>query len=371
MKVDVVEEFIRLASINSPSRREGPVAAYLIKRLREIGLDPSVDDSAALTGSDTGNVIARIPGNADGPTILLCAHMDTVGPTEGMVPVLRDDVIYSNGKTVLGADDKAGIAMILAAVADVLDDGSPHGPVEILFTVQEEIGLFGATYLQTDLQADFGYVVDGDGPVGTIANSSPSKIDLEFTVTGRAAHAARPENGVNAIVAASSAVAGIRGGRIDEDTTANIGLMNGGKAINIVPDRAEVSIEYRGFDGEKLEKEIQKAVDAFAQAAHEFGAEFAVNRKVGFETFHIPESDPVIVNAFRAAQSSGIEPRLQRTGGGMDANVFNRRGLPCVGLGMGAENEHTPDERIAVSQLREGAFFIKALLTTAAKIPLK
>ena len=367
MKIDVVEVFIRLASINSPSRREGRIAAYLAGRIREMGLEPVVDDSASLSGSDTGNIVIRIPGNATGPTILLCAHMDTVGPTEGMIPVLRDGIIYSNGETVLGADDKAGIAMIIAALAEILEDGSTHGPIEVLFTVQEEIGLFGARYLQSDLKADFGYVVDGDGPVGTIANQSPSKIDLEFTVKGKAAHAARPESGINAIAAASSAIARIKSGRIDEDTTSNIGLISGGKAINIVPDHTEVACEFRGFDGDKLEREVRKAIDAFNEAAHEFGADVKVKRELSFEIFDVPESHPVVVNAFRAAKSAGIETKLRRTGGGMDANVFNGRGLPCVGLGMGAQNEHTPDECISVSQLREGARFMKHLLTAAVR----
>lgn len=367
MQVDVVEEFIRLASINSPSRREGRLAAYLAGRIREMGIDPVVDDSASLTGSDTGNIIARIPGIAAGPTILLCAHMDTVGPTEGMVPVMRDDVIYSNGETVLGADDKAGVAMIIAALAEILEDGSQHGPIEVLFTVQEETGLFGARYLQADLKADFGYIVDGDGPVGRIANQSPAKMDLDFTVKGKAAHAGRPEKGINAIAVASSAIARIKSGRIDEDTTSNIGLISGGKARNIVPDGAEVACEIRGFDSEKLEREVRKVIDAFNEAAHEFGADVAVSREWSFETFNIPESHPVVVNAFRAARSTGIEPQLRRTGGGMDANVFNGRGLPCIGLGMGAENEHTPDESISVSQLREGARFIKTILMTAVQ----
>ncbi len=367
MQVDVVEEFIKLASINSPSRREGCLAAYLVGRIREMGLDPVVDDSASLTGSDTGNIIVRVPGIAAGPAILLCAHMDTVGPTEGMIPVLRNDVIYSNGETVLGADDKAGIATIIAALAEILEDGSPHGPIEVLFTVQEEIGLFGARCLQADLKADFGYIVDSDGPVGRIANQSPSKIDLDFTVKGKAAHAGRPEKGINAIAVASSAIARIKSGRVDEDTTANIGLISGGKARNIVPDKAEVACEFRGFDSEKLDREVRKAIDAFNEAAHEFGADVSVSRELSFETFHIPESHPVVANAFRAARSTGIEPKLQRTGGGMDANVFNGRELPCVGLGMGAENEHTPDEFISISQLREGARFIKTLLTTAVQ----
>jgi tripeptide aminopeptidase len=187
MKLNVVDEFVALASINSPSRREGAVARYLTERIGQLGLTATVDDSAALSGSDTGNIVVRVPGNAPGPTIMLCAHMDTVGPTEGMVPVLRDGVITSNGETVLGADDKAGIAMIVAALSELLTDNTPHGAIEVVFSVQEESGLFGVSYLTEPLSADFGYILDGDGPVGTIVNQAPSKVDLDFVVEGRAA----------------------------------------------------------------------------------------------------------------------------------------------------------------------------------------
>ena len=362
MKLDVVEEFIKLASLNSPSRQEGQVAAYLLGRLREMGLCPVGDDSAPLSGSDTGNIVVRIPGNADGPAILLCAHMDTVGPTEGMTPVVRDGVIYSNGETVLGADDKAGIAIILTAVSELLEEGGPHGPLELLFTVQEEIGLFGAKFLQTELKADFGYIADGDGPVGNIVTSSPSKIDLDFTIAGKAAHAARPELGINAISVAAAAVARLQSGRIDADTTMNIGLISGGKARNIVPENASVAIEIRGFNGEKLEEEVQKTIAVFNEEAAAVGAGVKIRRELNFETFHIPETHPVVVNAVRAAVAVGIEPLFRKSGGGMDANVFNGRGLPCIGLGFGAEKMHSPEEFVPISQLRDGARFIKSLI---------
>ena len=186
MKLDVVDEFMALAALNSPSRREAVVAEYLLKRLGELGLTATVDDWAPLSGSDTGNIVVRVPGNAPGPTIMLCAHMDTVGPTEGMVPVLKDGVITSNGETVLGADDKAGIAMIMAGLSGLLAENAPHGPIEVVFSVQEEAGLFGVSYLNEPLNADFGYILDGDGPVGTIVNQAPSKVDLDFVVEGRA-----------------------------------------------------------------------------------------------------------------------------------------------------------------------------------------
>ena len=269
----------------------------------------TVDDSAALTGSDTGNIIVRVPGNAAGPTILLCAHMDTVGPTEGMTPVLRDGVIYSNGETVLGADDKAGIAIILAVLAELQAENTPHGDIEIVLTVQEEVGLFGAKYLQADLQADFGYVLDSGEEVGNIVNQAPSKVDLDFVLEGKAAHAGVcPEKGINAIVAAASAVARLRTGRIDAQTTSNVGVISGGKARNIVPDRAEVAIEVRSTDKEKLEREVQAVLTAFDEAAAASGARLTVRRDAPFETFIIPETHPVVANAFRAARSMASNP---------------------------------------------------------------
>lgn len=365
MKMNVVDEFMALASLNSPSRGEGRVAAYLVKRLRELGIEATVDDTAAQSGSDTGNVIARIPGSAEGPTILLCAHMDTVGPTEGMVPVDREGVLCSNGETVLGADDKAGIAMILAALSGLKADPIPHGPIELLFTVQEEVGLFGAKYLQAELKADFGYILDGDGPVGNIINRAPSKVDLDLVLEGKAAHAGRPDTGINAIVAAAAAVARLRTGRIDAETTSNVGVISGGKARNIVAERAEVAIEVRSTDKAKLGREVQAVLDAFGEAAALSGARLTVRREASFETFTVPETHPVVTNAFRAARSAGITPRLWTSGGGMDANVFNLRGLTCVGMGIGAEDPHSPKEQIAIGQLEAGERFVRALLAEA------
>jgi len=367
MKINVVEELIALASLNSPSRREAPVAAYLLKRLKELGLSATVDGSAPLTGSDTGNLIVRVPGNAPGPTVLLCAHMDTVGPTEGMIPVIRDEVIYSNGETVLGADDKAGIAIILAVLADVQAGTIRHGGIEIVFTVQEEVGLVGVKHLQADLHADFGYILDSSEGVGSIIHQAPSQVSLDFVMEGKAAHAGVcPEKGINAIVAAASAIARLRTGRIDSQTTSNVGLISGGKARNIVPDRAEVAIEVRSTDGTKLKQEVQAVLAAFHEAGAAAGARLTVRRDEPFETFLIPEAHPVIANAFSAGRSIGMETCLKPTGGGMDANVFNSRGLPCVGLGLGVADPHSPQEHISVAALEAGVRFVRALIVEAA-----
>jgi tripeptide aminopeptidase len=279
-----------------------------------------------------------------------------------MIPVVGDGVIYSNGETVLGADDKAGIAMILAAVSELQEEGGPRGPLELLFTVQEEIGLFGAKFLQAELQSDFGYVVDGDGPVGNIVTRSPSKVDLDFTIAGKAAHAARPELGINAVSVAAAAIARLKGGRIDDDTTMNIGLISGGKARNIVPENAEVAIEIRGFNADKLEEEVQKTIAVFTGEAAGAGAGLKVRRELNFETFNIPETHPAVANAVRASAVAGIEPLFKKSGGGMDANVFNGRGLPCIGLGFGAQKMHSPEESISIAQLRAGVRLIKALI---------
>jgi tripeptide aminopeptidase len=366
MKINVVDEFIALASLNSPSRKEGLVAGYLIERLRELGLDFEVDDSASRTGSDTGNILVRVPGNAPGPAVLLCAHMDTVGSTEGMVPELRDGVVYSNGETVLGADDKAGIAILMSVLADLQGGGLPHPDLEVLFTVQEEVGLSGAESLHAELKAAFGYVLDGDGPVGNIVNQAPSKVDLDFSVTGKAAHAGVcPEEGLNAIVVAAKAIARLRTGRIDRRTTSNVGLISGGRIRNIVADRAEVSMEVRSTDAARLEAEVQAALNAFEEEAASAGAGLSVRKEFPFVTFTIPESHPVVANAFRAASALGIEPRLWTSGGGMDANIFNVQGLPCIGLGIGIEGAHSPKEHIAVAQLEAGVRFVEALLKEA------
>ena len=368
MKIDVVDEFIALASVNSLSRREGPVAEHLIRRLRELQLVVTVDDSALRTGSDTGNVMVRVPGNSPGPTVLLCAHMDTVGSTEGMVPVLRDGVIYSNGETVLGADDKAGIAIILSVLADLKGGGVPHPDLEVVFTVQEEVGLFGAKHLKAELKAAFGYILDGDGPVGHIVNQAPSKVDLDLVLTGKAAHAGVcPEEGINAIVVAAKAIARLRTGRIDRRTTSNVGLISGGRIRNMVADRAEVSMEVRSTDAVRLEAEVQAVLNAFQEEAASAGAGFSVRKDLPFVTFTVSETHPVVANAFRAARALGIEPRLWTSGGGMDANIFNVQGLPCVGLGIGIEDPHSPKEHIAVAQLEAGVRFIEALLKEAGE----
>lgn len=368
---NVLDLFIKLASVNSYVAQEGKLAQNLISRLRDLGATVTVDNSAAKTGSDTGNIIATLPGNVAGaPKILLCSHMDTIGPTEGMVPELRDGIVYSNGKTVLGADDKAGIAVILTTLEKLKETNTPHGDLEIVFTVQEEPGLVGAKNLNAELKSDFGYILDGDGSVGTIIHRAPAKIDLDLTLIGQAAHAGIcPEDGVSAIVCASAAISRIHSGRIDGETTSNFGTIQGGQTRNIVPDRVEIAVEVRSLDDGKLEREAEAILDVFSKTVKEFNAQLTVAKNISFRSFNVAESHPAITTATRAAHSIGVEPNLWASGGGLDANIFNGRGLPCVALGLGIENPHSPQEYIPAAQLDEGVHLLFAILQKAAGTP--
>jgi len=366
----VVDLFTRLVSIDSYSGREGRLAEYVVGCLGELGADVIVDGSAKKTGSDTGNIIARLPGNVSAaPAILFCAHMDTIGPTEGMQPIIKDGVIYSNGETVLGADDKAGIAVILTGLAELRDKKINHGDLEIVLTVKEEVGMLGAKNLDIELKSDFGYVLDGDGPVGTVINQAPSHINMDLVILGKAAHAGIcPERGINAIVTAATAISRIRSGRIDEETTTNFGVINGGQARNIVPERVEVKAEARSLDENKLEWEVKTILDEFSKTAAETGARFTADTEYAYRAFSIPEIHPVVAYALKAARSIGVEPVLRSTGGGLDANIFNERGLPCVALGLGYDDPHSPKESIPVVQLEAGVQFLLAIIKQAAGI---
>jgi len=372
VSINIVEEFLKLVAINSPSGAEGELASYLKEKLQQLGAEVYEDGSAKKTGSNTGNLIARHPGKVAKPTILLAAHMDTVASTEGLTPKVRDGIIYSDGNNILGADDKAGIAVILGVLHNLQNNPDlQHGPVELLLTVQEEVGLKGVKNLDYPLQADYGYALDGDGPAGTIVNASPSHITLDLVVEGKAAHAGlAPETGINAIVVASEAIAGVRSGRLDEETTSNFGLISGGKARNVVAERVEIQAEVRSRSREKLEKETNIILAKFEEVTAKHKARLSVNKELAYEAFTIDPAHPVISNAFKSGQKLGIEVRVQATGGGLDANILNSRGIPCVALGLGNDKPHTNEEYVIVSEMEKSVEFITGILTEAVQNPL-
>lgn len=368
--MSVKDEFLKLVSINSPSTKEGRLAGYLKDRLKCLGAKVYEDNSAPRTGSDTGNIIAIFPGNQDNaPVILLAAHMDTVGSTEGIVPQIKDGIICSDGKTILGADDKAGIAVILELLSILQENKTiKHGTLEILFTVQEEVGLVGVKNLEFGFLAEYGYILDGDGPVGTVVNAAPSHYTLDLVMKGKAAHAGlEPEKGINAIVLAAQAISSISSGRLDEETTSNFGIINGGKGRNVVPDKVEIKAEVRSRSREKLERETDKMIKTFADIAARNQASFSYNKELAYESFTVEPSHPAVINALKSGESLGIEVILKPTGGGLDANILNSRGIPCVALGLGNANPHTNEEYISIEQLEKSVDFLLAILINSAK----
>ena len=364
MPFNIVEEFIKLTSINSPSKKEGTLAAYLKARFLDLGAQVYEDNSAELTGSDTGNIIACLPGNIERPAVLLVAHMDTVEPTTGMVPQIREGIIYSDGQHILGADDKAGIAVILGVLNALHEDKTiPHGPIEVLLTVQEEIGLIGVKHLNYTFESQYGYVLDGDGPVGTIVNASPSHITLDLTIKGKAAHAGlAPELGINSIVVASEAIAQIPSGRLDEETTSNFGIINGGRGRNIVAEQVDIQAEVRSRNRVKLENEAERIIKTFTNTADKHRACFSYQKELAYESFYVDPTHPVIDHAIKAGQNLGIEVILKATGGGLDANILNAKGISCVALGLGNDNPHTKEEYVLIDELEKAQKFLLEII---------
>jgi tripeptide aminopeptidase len=291
--------------------------------------------------------------------------MDTVQPGYGIDPQERDGVIRSNGTTILGADDKAGIAAILEALRLAHQSGQDSRPVDVVFTVEEETGLTGSKALDvSSLQARQAVVLDSNGPVGTIIHRAPAQNSFQVAIAGKAAHAGvAPETGVSAIVAAARAIAAMRLGRIDEETTANVGVISGGTATNVVPERVELKGEARSRSAAKLAEQTLHMVDAFERAARELGAVADVTVTPSYGAIDVDPDSSLIALVSRAMRSCGVEPRLGATGGGSDANVFNAAGIPAINLGVGYTNPHSVDEQIAVADLLRAAEVVHAILT--------
>jgi tripeptide aminopeptidase len=339
----LLETFLDLVRIDSPSGEEATIALELVKRLRHLGLTVELDPM--------NNVVAKLPGQ--GAPVLLAAHMDTVMPGCGVEPVVKDGVVHSDGTTILGADDKAGVAVILELLQTIVEHDLPRPSLEVVITVQEESGLEGAKALdKSRLQARVGISLDaGDFP-GRIVVSAPSHNLVSATIHGKAAHAGgRPEEGVNAIVVAAEAVVDMPLGRIDAETTANIGLIKGGTARNVVPDRVELGGEARSRQLAKLEAQTARMVKAFQEAAQRHGATVDVETRRAYDGYTLTEADPVVCRLMTACRAAGVEPALVPSGGGSDANIFNAQGMQVVNLSTGIHKEHTTEEHIALADM--------------------
>jgi tripeptide aminopeptidase len=345
--------FLELATIPSPSGSERHVAERVSEEVRGLGLTCEADDSGPRIGSDSGNLYVRIPGTAPGTPIFFCAHLDTVVPVGPIEPVVEDGVVRNGAGTILGADNKAALVAMLEGVRRLLVENRPHAGVELVFTTREETGCEGAAaFDHTRLEAKVGFVYDHAAPVGDVVVSAPYQRTIDAVFKGRAAHAGiNPEEGRSAIQAAARAISDLRLGRIDDETTANVGRIEGGTARNVVPDRCLLVADARSRDEDKLIVLTQEMVDAFAFAASVTDCDVETSIAELYRGYRLGKGDPALQLAFDGLSRAGFEPRGVAVGGGADANVFNARGVPCVVLANGMADIHSPNEHIAVCDL--------------------
>lgn len=342
---EAVDLFLELAALPTPSGEEQAAADVVLRYLRGLGVEPDEDAF--------GNVYARLEPTVEGTPLFFCAHLDTVPPSGELRPVVEEGVLRNAGGTILGADNKAAVVQMLEGVRRVLVENVPHAGVELLFTRQEEVGLVGAAaFDQTRLRARLGFVYDQEGSIGEIILGAPFAQGLEITFLGRAAHAGMsPDEGRSAIQAASKAIADMRLGRVDEETTANVGVIAGGTAGNIVPDRCSFLAEARCQDEGKLSDVVQEMLDVCAFAASEAECEMQSESRKSYRGYRFSKRDEVVQLAAGALARCGHEVRYGLSGGASDANVFNEGGLRCLNLTHGVYDFHSPSERIAVADL--------------------
>jgi tripeptide aminopeptidase len=350
----LLDLFVRLCGIASPTGSEREIADVVTAFLAGLGIPVDEDDSAVVTGCGCGNLVARVPGRGRAAPIGLCAHLDTVPMDAAPVVVVADGRVRSDGSTPLGADDKGALAAILLLARDLVAE-PPGGDVELIFTAGEESGLLGARALDlTTLTATCVFVLDSDGAPGTLISCAPTQKRVKAEFRGHAAHAGiAPELGRSAIVAAARAVAAMRLGRIDDETTANIGVVTGGTAPNVVAERCAISGEARSRDEDKVARQAEHMVQAIAAAAAEAGIDVEIDVGEAFKGYRHDPDGRLLRIGFEAARLAGVEPRPKEGGGGSDANVFNEHGLPALTLGAGFEHAHSPRESMSVRHLHE------------------
>ncbi len=370
----LVDLFVELCALPSPSGKERAVTDRVIVCLTELGLEWDEDDAASRLDGDAGNVYCRIqPTNGAGGTpIFLCAHTDTVPPEAALDPVVGEDGVVRNAAgTILGSDNKAAVVVMLEAVRRLFGEGREHAGIELLFTPQEEMSLRGAgAFDHTRLVATTGYVYDQGAPIGEIVLGSPHGRLLDFRFHGTAAHAGmHPEDGRSAIAAASRAIADFRLGRVDEETSANVGVISGGTARNVVPEWCSFTAEVRSHDESKAIELVREMLESAAFAASLVDCEVESEVRPSFPGYRFRESDAAVRLAATALARAGYKPSYALSGGGADANVFNARGLQCVNLANGMMEIHTPDEHIAVADLESMVEVTLALVDAAAETP--
>ena len=362
----LVRCFTELVSIDAPSFGERAMAEELKRRLGTLGIAAREDDAGTKLGGTAGNLLARVPGTINAPPLLFSAHMDTVEPAKGKrAAVHPDGRITSAGDTVLGADDAAALAAILEALTVIQEDGLPHRPLELVFPVAEEPYTAGSHVLDfSSLEAKEAYVLDMDGPVGTAALQAPSILYFRVTIRGKASHAGMaPEAGIHAIQAAAAALAALKLGTVDPQTTVNVGTIQGGLATNIVPETCTLEGEVRGFDHSLALQHLAELREEFSRAAKALGAEADFYSEVRTVAYREPETSPVVQRLLRACETTGIPPQLGKTFGGSDNNTFAEHGIHGIVLSSAMHEVHSTREYTTVEELTQLSKLTLALMT--------
>ena len=357
-KERVLQEFLELIRIPCPTRNERAVGDWLTGHLTALGGTVHEDKAGEALGGNCGNLVADFPGTAPGaPTIMLTAHMDCVDPCVDIHPVIEDGIIRSDGTTILGADDKAGVTAILETLRQLREQSIPHGPLQVVFTIAEENGVHGSQHLDSSLlHADYGYTMDTHGHPGMMSFKAPGKNQIYIRLQGKAAHAGvEPEKGINAIQAAGKLIATAPQGRIDEETTCNLGRITGGSATNVVAEMCEIFYESRSRDKDKLDRITRQITDHFQQGAKALNCQVITEVSPDYGPYSLATDSPAIGLARQAAESLGFTVQLEESGGGSDANHFNTYGVPTVVLGVGMTNCHTKEEHIEEKDLYDAA----------------
>lgn len=353
----LLERFLKYIQIDSPTKYERDFADYLQKEMTEMGLNVYMDNAGEKVGSNSGNLIGKLKGNTQGETILFSAHMDTVSPGIGIKPEIRDGVIYSDGTTILGGDDKAGIASILEAVETIIEKDIPHGDIEITFSIYEEGGLHGAKNLDYDkLDAKIGFILDSGGNPGQIIIQGPAQNKINAKFIGKEAHAGvAPENGVSAIQIAAEAISNMKLLRIDSETTANIGFISGGEVTNIVTKSVEIKGEARSLSDYKLQEQTDHMIKCCEDAAKKFGGKVEMDVANSYGAFKVKEDHEIVEKVKLACENIGLEPYTAASGGGSDTNIFNANGITAINLGIGEKKPHTLEEHLHIKDLENAA----------------
>ena len=363
--------FIELVGVPCPSLDEKEEAELLIQKLQELGMEPQVDDAGTKCGGSTGNVWGFLKGNVPGAVRLFFeAHMDSVAPCTGTNVIEKDGVLYSDGTTTLGGDDKSGIAAVLEALQCIKENDLPHGDVQVCFTIAEETGSYGVRYMdKTMIRADAGYCMDCGGNPGSIYNASPKAINVKLIVKGKSAHAGlEPEKGINAIMLAVEALHALPAyGRLDEETTLSVDMINGGLASNIVPEACEIVIDMRCPDEEKLEKLKNETVAVFRSTVEAGGGLLEVELKDVAPGVNLSTEHATVKLAASAAEKLGFPVSTGFTGGCSDANFLCGMGLPSALLATGMDKIHTTEERLALEDLNNAARWVLGIIAEAAE----